>query len=105
MGGSKLSKNEFSGISVDTEELIAVILEKAPSMYSSILATEERAQKTGLTLQHLEEAMKVQYRIHFSGEFSEKKTRMKYPFSTQKTQYAIFVKRKATKPTKTRERH
>ena len=47
---------------IDPDDLIAVVLEKAPKEYKSILTTEQRNKGTNLTLENLEEAMHDLYR-------------------------------------------
>lgn len=47
---------------IDQDDLIAVVLEKAPKDYKSILTAEQRKQGANLTLFHLEGAMNDLYR-------------------------------------------
>ena len=59
-------KNAFqtnNNQTVDEEDLLATILEKAPEEYASILATEERFKGANLTLENLQAAMDTEYRI------------------------------------------
>ena len=51
----------LNGQTVEEEDLIATVMEKSPSYYSSILATETRVKVNLLEIQHLEEAMDVEY--------------------------------------------
>ena len=62
---------------VDEEDLLATVLEKAPEEYASILATEERSKGANLTLENLEAAMDTEYRICYGvkGTEREKKKR------------------------------
>ena len=62
---------------VDEEDLLATVLEKAPEEYASILATEERSKGASLTLADLEAAMDTEYRIRYGvkGTEREKKKR------------------------------
>ena len=64
----KTLKNQCSRIMVPNEELIALVIEKTPQLYSGILAAEDRAQGTGLMIGNLEEVMKNQFQIYYSGE-------------------------------------
>ena len=50
---------------VDAEDLIATVLEKAPVDYTGILATEKRTKGSLLTLKHLEAAIDTEYRIRY----------------------------------------
>ena len=52
-----------SGVVVEDEDLMASVMEKAPAQYASVLAVEERVKGNSLTLFHLEQAMRSQYRI------------------------------------------
>ena len=52
-----------SGVVVEDEDLMASVMEKAPERYASVLAVEERVSGDMLTLTHLEQAMRSQYRI------------------------------------------
>jgi hypothetical protein len=45
---------------IDSKDMIAVVLNAANEEYSSILQCEQRIRGTGLTLEHLEETMKDQ---------------------------------------------
>ena len=45
--------------------MLATVLEKAPQEYASILATEERRKGTALTLEDLEAAMDMKFRIRY----------------------------------------
>ena len=62
---------------VDEEDLLATVSEKAPEEYASILATEERSKGANLTLENLEAAMDTEYRIRYGvkGTEREKKKR------------------------------
>ena len=62
---------------VDEEDLLATVLEKAPEEYASILATEKRMKGANLTLENLEAAMDTEYRIRYGvkGTEREKKKR------------------------------
>eukprot|EP00957_Ditylum_brightwellii_P132982 10139744-Ditylum_brightwellii.AAC.1 len=53
---------------MDEEDKIVVVLEKAPVEYAEILATTESKEGSGLTLKHLEDAMKVQFRIKYGNK-------------------------------------
>jgi hypothetical protein len=47
---------------IDSEDLIAVVLDAATKEYSSIMQCEQRIRGTGLTLENLEETMKEYWR-------------------------------------------
>jgi hypothetical protein len=47
---------------IDSEDLIAVVLDAATKEYSSILQCEQRIRGTGLTVEHLKETMKEYWR-------------------------------------------
>ena len=68
---------------VDEEDLLATVLEKAPEEYASILATEKRSKGANLTLENLEAAMDTEYRIRYGvkGIEREKKRRGELPLS------------------------
>ena len=51
---------------VPEEELIAVVLDQAPKEYGSVLTLEQRTQGTNLELQHLEEIMRIQWRVMYN---------------------------------------
>jgi len=52
-----------SGLATADEDLIAIVLDKVPIQYAHVLATQQNIQGTNLTLSHLKEAMRNQYRI------------------------------------------
>jgi len=52
-----------SGLAIAEEDLIAIVLDKVPLQYAHVLATQQNIQGTNLTLSHLKEAMRNQYRI------------------------------------------
>ena len=57
---------------IQSDELIATVLEKAPREYMSVLTTEQRVQGTRLTMNHLEEAMTQLYRSLYGSGSEEK---------------------------------
>ena len=63
-GQLKRVENKYAnaGLTIDEEELIAVVLSAAPKEYQGVLVSEQRAQGTGLTIDHLSEAMTQLYR-------------------------------------------
>lgn len=52
---------------IDQDDLIAVVLEKAPKMYASVLTTEQRIQGANLKLSDFSKAMNEQWRISGAG--------------------------------------
>lgn len=52
-----------SQLAIAEEDLIAIVLDKVPIQYAHVLATQQNIQGTNLTLSHLKEAMRNQYRI------------------------------------------
>ena len=66
----KAIENQYSGLTktMDEEDKIVVVLEKAPVEYAEIFATTENKEGSGLTLKHLEDAMKSQYRIKYGNK-------------------------------------
>ena len=52
-----------SQLAIAEEDLIAIVLDKVPIQYAHVLATQQNIQRTNLTLSHLKEAMRNQYRI------------------------------------------
>ena len=62
--------NQFSDLpnKLTEEAKIAVVLEKAANEYGVILANTAREKGTGLTVDHLEQAMKLQWRIQYGAD-------------------------------------
>ena len=60
-----------SGVVVEEEDSMASIMEKAPEIYPSVLAVEERVKGGGFPLSHIEQAMSSQY-IIVSGRKTKK---------------------------------
>eukprot|EP00957_Ditylum_brightwellii_P083963 6381906-Ditylum_brightwellii.AAC.1 len=60
-------ENQFSGMAkvLDVKDQIAVVLEMAPKECASMLANTEREHVSQLTLEQLEEAMTIQFRIPY----------------------------------------
>jgi hypothetical protein len=54
---------------IDPDDLIAVVLEKAPDEYKSILTAEQRIKGTNLTLEDLRSCMNDLYRTRSSKSF------------------------------------
>ena len=52
-----------SQLAIAEEDLIAIVLDKVPIQYAHVLATQQNIQGNNLTLSHLKEAMRNQYRI------------------------------------------
>ena len=52
-----------SGVNVSEEEMIAIILDRAPISYAHVLATIQNVKGRNLSLNDLKEAMRNQYRI------------------------------------------
>eukprot|EP00957_Ditylum_brightwellii_P210290 15364799-Ditylum_brightwellii.AAC.2 len=53
---------------LDEEDQITVVLEKAPKDYASIMANAEWEYGNTLCMKHLEEAMKIQFRIQYGND-------------------------------------
>ena len=58
-------RNHYAGlcIVVEDEDLMTSVMEKALAQYASVLVVEERVRGNALTLTHLEQPMRSQYRI------------------------------------------
>jgi len=52
-----------SGLAIAEEDLITIVLDKVPLQYAHVLATQQNIQGINLTLSHLKEAIRNQYRI------------------------------------------
>ena len=66
----KAIENQYSGLTkkMDEEDKIALVLEKAPKEYASILAITEEDKGSNLTMKDLEKAMMTQYRIRYGDD-------------------------------------
>ena len=53
-----------SELTIDDEEMIAVVLGQAPKCYTTVLATEQQIRGDTLMLKHLEKAMNTHWRIN-----------------------------------------
>ena len=54
---------KISGVNVSEEEMIAIILDRAPIPYAYVLAAIQNAKVNNLSLNDLKEVMRNQYRI------------------------------------------